>query len=42
MLIKNMYGLDDITRQYLLSHGANNTYDGSLKGWWKEQHISEA
>jgi hypothetical protein len=40
MLIKNMYGLDDTTRQYLLSHGANDTYDGSLANWLKEQHVS--
>lgn len=40
MLIKNTRGLDDVTRQYLLSRGANDTYDGPFEDWKKEQYVS--
>jgi len=36
MLIKNTRGLDDATRQYLLSRGANDTYDGPFENWKRE------
>lgn len=40
MLMKDIRGIDNTTRQYLLSKGANDIYDGPFETWKKEKYGS--